>query len=127
MAIDQERDALVTTIRAEATKAVASEMADRDEQLSEAKTRLKNMEGVELDLRRKARELEEQYAQQTLDLARKLDEERKVIRETVLKQADEQATLKLAERDEQIVVLTGQLHIAQQSLTSEREDLTKAP
>jgi hypothetical protein len=125
-AVEKERESLAAKIRAEAQQAVAIELADRQEELSVARSKLKEFEGMELDLRRKARELDERTEQQELELARKLDAERKSIRETALKQADEQSAMKLAQRDETIEALAQQLLDAQQTLTSERDDLTRA-
>jgi hypothetical protein len=125
-AIAQERESIAAKCKAEAQEALSIELADRDEQLGAVKAKLKEFEGIELELRRKARELDERSEQQELELARRLDEERKAIRETTLKQADEQSALKLAEREERIEELAQQLLGAQQTLATERESLTKA-
>lgn len=115
-ALDKERATLVEKLRNEASQAAAVEIADRDEQLKSAQLKIKQFESQELDLRRKTRELEQQAEQQELELARRLDDERKQIREAALKQADESASLKLAERDQKIEVLGKQLQEAQRKL-----------
>lgn len=125
-AVARERESIATKIRNEAQEAMAVELADRDEQLAAAKAKLRELEGMELDLRRKARELDERSEQQELELARRLDEERNAIRESTLKQAGEQTALKLAERDQKIEELAQQLLGARQTLAAEREDLAKA-
>lgn len=115
-AVAAQRESLITQLRSEAQKTVAAELADRDEQLSAAKTKLKGFEASELDLRRRARELEEKAEQQELEVARKIDDERKVIRDAAFKQADEQVALKLADRDQKIDALAKQLLDAQRKL-----------
>lgn len=115
-AIASERDKLVERVRKEVNDAAAIELADRDEQLKSAQSKLKAFEAQELELRRKTRELEERTEQQELEVARKLDEERNVIRADALKRADEQASLKLAERDQKIDALANQLKEAQRRL-----------
>lgn len=125
LAVSKERESLAAKIRAEAQEAVAVELADRDDQLSIAKSKLKEFETLELDLRRKARELEERGERQELELARKLDEGRLAIREATLQQVNEQNALILAERDEKIEMLAKQLESAQHTLADERDDLAK--
>lgn len=115
-ALAGERDKLVEKLRTEANQAAAVEIADRDEQLRSAEARLKSFETQELELRRKTRELEQKAEQQELEVARKLDEERKAIRSEALKQADEQALLRIAERDQKIDALANQLREAQRKL-----------
>jgi hypothetical protein len=116
VAVATERDSLAAKLRVEAQQAVAIEIADRDEQLAKAKSKLKEFESQELELRRKTRELQEQAEQQELEVARTLDLERQKIRDSALKQADEQLTLKLAERDQKIEALGKQLQDAQRKL-----------
>lgn len=116
VAVAKERESLTAKLRIEAQQAVAIELADRDEQLNGAKTKIKEFESQELELRRKTRELEEKAEQQALEVARKVDEERKAIREVTLKQANEQSDLKLAERDLKIDALARQLQEAQRQL-----------
>ena len=108
-AVAKEREALTTKLRVEAQQAVAVEIADRDEQLSVAKTKLKTFESQELVLRRKTRELEERAEQQELEVVRRINEERHNIRETAIRQAQEQYELKQIEKEETIKSLLKQL------------------
>ena len=62
LAIAKERDALAKKYRLEAQEAIAVEIADRDEQLKAARAKVKECETQELELRRKARELEQTIA-----------------------------------------------------------------
>ncbi|MCH7750714.1 MAG: DUF2130 domain-containing protein [Planctomycetes bacterium] len=108
-AVAKEREALTTKLRVEAQQAVAVEIADRDEQLSVAKTKLKTFESQGLVLRRKTRELEERAEQQELEVVRRINEERHNIRETAIRQAQEQYELKQIEKEETIKSLLKQL------------------
>jgi len=115
-AVAAEREKLVEKVRKEINAEAAIELADRDEQLKSAQSKLKAFEAQELELRRKTRELEEKAEQQELEVTRKLDEERSVIRADALKRADELAALKIAERDQKIDALANQLKEAQRKL-----------
>lgn len=116
VAVSRERDSLTAKLREEISQSMAVELADRDEQLTAAKSKLREFETKELELRRKTRELEERAQQQELEVARRMDDERKSIREATLRQADEQVALKLAERDQKIDALAKQLQEAQRKL-----------
>ncbi len=98
-AIAQERKALETKARVVAQQAVAVEIQDRDQRLEEADKRLKAFQQQELDLRKKARQLEQQAEQQELAVARKMDQERKKIRDEALARAHEENQLKQTEND----------------------------
>ena len=108
-AVAKEKEKIVAAAQVEAQQVVAVEIADRDEQLTTAKTKLKEFESQELALRKQARELEEKAEQQELEVARQIDEERKQIRTATLKQAQEQNELKQAEKDEIIKGLLKQV------------------
>ena len=64
---------------------------------------------AELDLRKRARELEEQKQQLELTVARKLDEERQKIRNDAKREAAEETELNLAEREKVISDLQKQI------------------
>ena len=85
------------------------EIQDKDQQLTEANTKLKAAQDTELTLRKERRELEEQKATLELTLTRRLDEERAKIRETAKKEAAEERQLKDAEKDKLINDLRVQL------------------
>lgn len=92
-----ERATLLSKARAEAQQAVAIDLADREEQLKATQEQLKTVKKQELDLHKKNRELEERAENQELEIARRLEQERKAIREVALKQAEESGQLKRAE------------------------------
>ncbi len=92
-----ERATLLSQARAEAQQAVALDLTDREEQLKATQEQLKTVKKQELELHKKNRELEERAENQELEIARRLEQERKAIREVALKQAEEQGQLKRAE------------------------------
>ena len=101
-AVANERKTLESDARVVAQQAVALEIKDRDEQLTEATQKIKTFQQQELQLRKEKRQLKEQAEQQELEVTRRLDEERQKIRATTLAQAQEQNQLKQAEKDQQI-------------------------
>ena len=96
-ALAKERSALLSKARVEAQQAVAVDLQDREEQLKASQEQLKSLKKQELELHKKNRELVEQAENQELEVARRIEQERKLIRETALRQADEQSQLKRAE------------------------------
>lgn len=107
--VAKERETIAAKARLEAQQAVAIELKDRDEQLKSFQARVKEFETQELGLRKQAREIQERAERQEIELARRLDEERKTIREAALRQAEEQHQLKLADRDVEIRTLKQQI------------------
>lgn len=101
-AIAKERGSIESKARVVAQQAVAVEIKDRDQRLAEASARLKTFEQQELELRKKARQLEQQAEQQKLEIARKLDQERKKINEAAFARANEENQLKQAEKEQVI-------------------------
>lgn len=107
--VAKEREAIAARARVEAQHALAVEIKDRDERLQSVQAKLKEFEAQELLLRRQTRELQERAERQEIEIARQLDEERKTIRESALRQAEEQNQLKLADREHQIEALRRQI------------------
>ncbi len=105
----KERKQLSEKALAKAREQVTLEIQDKDQQLTEANTKLKAAQDTELTLRKERRELEEQKATLELTLTRRLDEERAKIRETAKKEAAEERQLKDAEKDKLINDLRVQL------------------
>lgn len=97
--VAKERIKIEANARVVAQQVVAVELKDREEQISETSQKLKSLQANEVQLRKANRKLEEQAEQQELEVARRLDEERKKIRTAALTQAQEQHQLKLAEKD----------------------------
>ena len=108
-AVAKERETIAAKARVEAQQAVAIEIKDRDQQLKSAQGKLKQLEDQELRHLKEKRELEERAEQQEIEIARRIDKERKGIREAALRQAEEQNQLKLAERDQQLAAMSKQI------------------
>ncbi|MBI1912446.1 MAG: DUF2130 domain-containing protein [Deltaproteobacteria bacterium] len=93
-------------IQHEAQKAakdqLALELKDLQEQNSEKERKLEDARRAELELRKKARELEEEKKNLDLELARKLDTERERIRQTTLEMFSEEHRLKDLEKDKKM-------------------------
>lgn len=105
----KERKQLSEEALAKAREQVTLEIQDKDQQLSEATTKLKAAQDAELILRKERRELEEQKQTLELTLTRRLDEERSKIREAAKKEAADERQLKDAEKDKLINDLRVQL------------------
>jgi len=105
----KERKQLSEEALAVAREQVSLELRDKDQQLSEASTKLKSAQDAELAIRKERRELEEQKASLELTLTRRLDEERGRIRDLAKKEAADERQLKDAEKDKLISDLRVQL------------------
>ena len=81
------------------------EMKELREELMFNAKKLEESEKHELELRKKSRELEEREKSLELEMARKMDEERKKIIESTQKQEEEQYRLKIQEKDKQMEIL----------------------
>ena len=107
--VAKERDRLSQQALTKAKEDVALELQDAQQQLVEVKTKLTEAQKAELDLRKHARELEDQKREFDITLARKLDEEREKIREVAKKEAVEERVLKEAEKEKLIGDLRQQI------------------
>lgn len=115
--IDEEVTTRLKTERAklreeEAKKAkeqVTLELKDKEDELKSIREKLETARESELELRRKARELEEAQKDFDLTLQRQLDQERAKIRETAKKEVDEERNLKDAEKEKLIGDLKRQI------------------
>ncbi|NOY28669.1 MAG: DUF2130 domain-containing protein [Planctomycetes bacterium] len=108
-AVAKQRGAIESKAQAVAQQAVAVEIKDRDQRLAEASERLMAFEQQELGLRKKARQLEQQAEQQELEIGRRMDVERKKVRDQVLAQAQEENQFKQAEKDLKIQSMIKQI------------------
>lgn len=86
-----------------------------EEEIARYKEVAKKAEDQELVLRKQKAELEEEKRKFDLELQRKLDTERKTIREATMKEADEQAGMKMKEKDLLIERLNKQLEDAKRT------------
>jgi hypothetical protein len=97
-----ERKALEQRLREKAAEDLAMEMRDLKDQLDDKAKKLAEAQTLELDLRKKQRELDERARTMELELTRKLAEERDAIAAAVRKQSDEEHDLKLKEKEKQL-------------------------
>lgn len=81
------------------------ETKDLKNQLAEKEKKEKEFLDKELELRQKTREIEEKAKTQQLELARKLDEERKKITEQAKVAQAEETRLKMQEKDKQMEIM----------------------
>ncbi|MFH1704186.1 MAG: DUF2130 domain-containing protein [Nitrospirota bacterium] len=88
--------------KAEAESALQIELKDLKEQVSEKEKKLKEAQGIELEMRKKSRELEERHKSLELEVARKIDAEREKIRQDALIMLSEDHRLKDIEKDKKI-------------------------
>jgi len=97
-----ERKKLEYEAKQKAEESLAVDLKDKDEQITEYKSKLKTANETELTLRKKERELETRTEALELEVTRKIDEERGKIREAAKKQSDDDHALKDAEKEKQI-------------------------
>jgi len=107
--LTKERAALGKEATAKAREAVALELNEKEAELSEARTKLDQAQKAELDIRKRARELEDEKREVDLTVARKMDEERHKIRDQAKKEATDERSLKEAEKDKVIDDLRKQI------------------
>lgn len=100
--LQAERENLKQETRKEIEAAVRIELKDLQEQNVEKERKLAEAQKVELEFRKKVRELEELGKNQELEITRKLDEERRSIYEKAKKEAGDEHRLKLLEKEKQL-------------------------
>lgn len=97
-----ERQKLLADASRQAQEKLGSELKDLQAQLGEQRAKLKEAHAAELDLRRKQQELEDARASLELEVARRLDAERRQIADAARQQGAEAERLKLAEKEKVI-------------------------
>jgi hypothetical protein len=107
--LEAERAKLREAAAREASEASALALKDLQEQLARQAKRASEAEAAELEMRKKQRELEEAKAAMDIEMARKLDAERQRIAEEARIRAAEAEALKLADKENKIRDLTGQI------------------
>lgn len=112
--LDAERVKLMQQAEHQAREQLAERMQDLQNQLAEKQQKLAEAQQAELELRRRRRELEEAKQAFELEIARKLDAERKQIADAARQQAAEAERLKLAEKEQVIRGLQEQIAALQQ-------------
>jgi hypothetical protein len=115
-ALAAERERVTTEAAAKARQALSVEMADLQAQLQEGRQRLETYEKTELELRKRARVLEDREKQMELELVRRLDAERKAVIEAAEKRAGDGLREKLAAKDFQLEALRQQVEDMQRRI-----------
>lgn len=90
------------TAKTEAESAIQVELKDLQEQIKAKDQRLEESQNNEIELRKKARAVEDRQKSLELEVARKVDEEREKIRQTAADQFSEDHRLKDLEKDKQL-------------------------
>ncbi len=92
-----------------AEEAIAIELEDLRDQITEKDEKLQKTQKAELDLRKRERVLEESKRTFELEMTRKLDEEREKIRNMTLEKVMEEHRLKDLEKDKKIAEMLEQI------------------
>ncbi|MEI6222135.1 MAG: DUF2130 domain-containing protein [bacterium] len=104
-----EREKVVEEVRKEATDAYALKFKDMRLQIEEKNKKIEDAQKHELELRKQQRELEEKGKGLELEMARKLDDERKKIWEDAAKKSSDEHRMKELEKEKQINDLLHQI------------------
>jgi hypothetical protein len=107
--LDLEREKIRVEVGEEQQKQFELKSRAKDQELAELNAKLIEAQKAELGVRKARQELEAEKQALELDVARRLDEERSVIREATRKEDDEQHRFKLAEKDKVIVDMRKQI------------------
>lgn len=105
----KQRQTLKQEAEKKAKEENALEFRDKEAELQRIKAKLEESQDKELQLREKAREIDEERREFELTLNRRLDEERDKIREDATRKAAEERQLKEAEKDKLIADLKRQI------------------
>ncbi|MDQ3008232.1 MAG: DUF2130 domain-containing protein [bacterium] len=103
--LEVEKQKLWQLAQAKAQEKVTTELKDLQDQFQEKAKQLEAAQKFELELRKQARDLEEQKRTFDLDMQRKMDEERKKIQEETRRTESDQFRLKLLEKDKQVEIM----------------------
>lgn len=112
--LEAERAKLAAAAARQAEAKMGTELKDLQGQLAEQRDRLKAAQDAELGLRKEKRQLEDAKAAMELDVARKVDEERKKIAADTRQQTLEGERLKMAEKEQIIKGLQEQIEALKQ-------------
>lgn len=106
--IETERAVAAATAQAEARtkEAQAGRMADLEAQVLEKSTRIEQAAAIELELRRRQRELEDKEKTLTLEVARRVDAERKKAEQQATERLTEEFRLREAPMQEKLASMT---------------------
>jgi hypothetical protein len=109
--LNSEREQIRKLAQEQAEQRTSVILQEQAQKLADSQAALKLAQQNELDLRKKENELEQQKSELQLEVARTLDSERSKIREDVLRQADEQNRLKIAEKDKLMAEMQEQIQL----------------
>ena len=103
--LESEKQKLWQLAQQKAKENIDVELKDYQEQLKETATKLETAQKNELEMRKQARELEEQKKNLDLELQRRLDSERQKLVEDTKKKEAEEYRMKLLEKDKQVEIM----------------------
>lgn len=116
-AMAAERQLIAQTERENIRKELAPELEAEKRKATDLATQLEISQKAELALRQQRDELEQRTKALDLEVARKVDDQRKAIQEQASKDADEKTRLRLAEKDKTISDMQLKLEEAQRKAT----------
>lgn len=105
----QERENLEKAAREKARGEFQLELKNLEEELKEKGEKLREMRAAELQLRREQRKLEDEKEKMELEIARRLDQERKSMVEAIRRSVSEEFVLRQKDYEERIRNLTEQI------------------
>lgn len=112
--LEAERQKLLAEAARTEREKVGVQLSDLENQLGEQRRKLADAQHIELELRKRQRELEEQSRQMEVEIARRIDTERTRIADTVRQQSAEEHKLRLLEKEQLITGLQQQIEALKQ-------------
>jgi hypothetical protein len=100
--VSEEREKIREEIVQEQTQVFQTELQEKESALAEKDAKLREAQQAELGVRKERQALEDQKHELELQIERRVDEERRKIREATQKEEEESHRLKLAEKDKVI-------------------------
>lgn len=122
-AIAAERLKIAATERENVVKELSPELEAQRTKAKELQDKLTAAQAAELKLRQEKDAIDQRARDLELEVARKIDEQRKAIQEQASKDAEEAARLKIAERDKTIADMQLKLEEAQRKATQGSQQL----
>ena len=122
-AIAAERQKIAAAVREDILKEPSPELEAERAKTKELQEKLTTAQAAELQLRKEKDAIDQRVKDIDLEVARKVDEQRKAIHEQASKDADEAARLKLAEKDKTISDMQLKLEEAQRKATQGSQQL----
>lgn len=107
--LDAQRAEIERSAAATATASLEARLSDAQTALADKEHKLRQAELAEIEARRLKAEAEDSMRQTELTVARRIDEERNKVRESALRERDDEVRLKVAEKDKQLDDLRRQI------------------